>query len=287
MNDRPDLTMMYSVHLAFRRDIDRLTAAVSSGDIDPVRRAAIMANWDLFHSLLEHHHQAEDRVLWVELLEADPDAAAVVDTMSEQHEALDAALEATHTRMQAWGMDAGDAPLAGLTAVGELLRAHLTDEEEQALPLVGEHLTAWGMGEVHRLQHGTQRGHRLDDPLAGRGQAGRGPRRDLGDAAARDPGRPRSGLVGRLRRQRERGLRNHGGGRSSRVTLHRLVLACLRDGDQTRWSAPATASRWVGFQPPFVGANTVVAVKPAAAGPPVRAPLVPSSQACASHGRSG
>ena len=146
MSDRPNLTMMYAVHLAFRRDIDRLAAAVAAGDIDPTRQAAILSNWNLFHSLLEHHHQAEDRVLWVELLEADPDAATVVDTMAEQHEALDAALEATHTRMQAWGVNEGEVPLAGLTAVGELLRAHLTDEEEQALPLVEQHLTAaeWG-----------------------------------------------------------------------------------------------------------------------------------------------
>ncbi len=157
MSDRPDLTMMYSVHLAFRRDIDRLAAAIGSGDVDPATRAAIMANWNLFHALLEHHHQAEDRVLWVELLEADPEAATVVDSMAEQHEALDAALEATHTRMQAWGMGEGDAPLAGLTAVGELLRAHLTDEEEQALPLVGSRLTAeaWGKFTGYNMELNT------------------------------------------------------------------------------------------------------------------------------------
>lgn len=154
MSDRPDLTMMFSVHQAFLRDTERLTLAVGAHTVGPDRRLAVLANWNLFHSLLEHHHQAEDRVLWVELLEADPQAATVVDMMAEQHAALDAALEGTHAQMQAWGAGEGDPPVDGLAAVGELLRAHLSDEESQALPLVGSHLTreAWGRFTGYNMQ---------------------------------------------------------------------------------------------------------------------------------------
>lgn len=143
--DRPDLGMMIMVHRAFARDLSRLDAALAEHPQDPDRVAAIDAMWQLFNTLLEHHHQAEDQTLWPTLLEVVPDSHDVIERMEAQHDALDAFLSETGRRMARW-CEAPDAEAAedcrrGLRAIGNLLDAHLVEEEQEALSLVGENMT--------------------------------------------------------------------------------------------------------------------------------------------------
>lgn len=66
-----DVTVMYSTHDAFRRDLERLSLAAAAGrtDSDEVR-----AGWKNFKDQLHVHHSVEDAVLWprVELAVAGP-----------------------------------------------------------------------------------------------------------------------------------------------------------------------------------------------------------------------
>ena len=64
-----DMTMMYVMHHAFRRDLAVLSAAAA---VTPAtdRRAwvALADRWALFAQALHLHHSGEDRGLWPRLL---------------------------------------------------------------------------------------------------------------------------------------------------------------------------------------------------------------------------
>src|SRR3954469_11501856 len=60
-----DLTMMYVLHRAFRRDLAAFAAAAPATALDDRRAWARLARrWQLFAALLQHHHRGEDAGLW-------------------------------------------------------------------------------------------------------------------------------------------------------------------------------------------------------------------------------
>ena len=144
-----DLTIMLAAHAAFRRDLAQLARAATFADLpDPGRRASVQAGWELFKRQLHIHHTAEDEIVWPALRERltrSEHAQSVLDAMEAEHRQIDpllAAVDAAFARadhghradVRAIG-DAADA-LAGSLA------AHLTHEERDGLPLIGEALTS-------------------------------------------------------------------------------------------------------------------------------------------------
>jgi hypothetical protein len=121
-----DLTMMYVAHRAFRRDLDRL-----AGQLDDTTRRD---RWQLFTRQLHAHHRAEDVSLWPRLQERCRDDAAALDTL--------AAMEAEHAAIDPLLAEVDRDPGTGLDALTTHLGAHLEHEEQAALPLVRERLTA-------------------------------------------------------------------------------------------------------------------------------------------------
>jgi len=146
MTARPNLQMMITVHRAFERDIDRLSSALAQHPGDAARVGALAANWTLFYTLLEHHHQAEDQALWPALLDALASSAGVVTQMEDEHHQLDGTLVQTHQDMLQWAADPvpelAEQAIAGMAAIRDLLTGHLRHEEAAALPLVEASMTA-------------------------------------------------------------------------------------------------------------------------------------------------
>ncbi|GAA2139522.1 hemerythrin domain-containing protein [Streptomyces synnematoformans] len=144
MSDTVDFTLMYAMHDALRRDLDHLVKAAARTDDDPRRVLAAAAGWELFKKVLHIHHTAEDEALWPPLTEAlagRPDDLAVVDAMEAEHAQIDPLLDAVDAALA--DRDHGPERLGGL--VDELagkLRAHLTHEEDDTLPLIERTLTA-------------------------------------------------------------------------------------------------------------------------------------------------
>jgi Hemerythrin HHE cation binding domain len=144
-----DLTIMLSAHAAFRRDLAQLARAATFADLpDPGRRASVQAGWELFKRQLHIHHTAEDEIVWPALRErltGSEHAQSVLDAMEAEHRQIDpllAAVDAAFARadhghradVRAIG-DAADALAGSLTT-------HLTHEERDGLPLIGEALTS-------------------------------------------------------------------------------------------------------------------------------------------------
>jgi hypothetical protein len=107
-----DLTVMYAMHHAFRRDLAALARAVPATPVeDRTTWSALERRWTRFAEVLHHHHTGEDSGLWPLLLErvttaGDLAARGTLEVMEAEHELIDPLLEACaagFTRMAAGG----------------------------------------------------------------------------------------------------------------------------------------------------------------------------------------
>lgn len=154
-----DLTIMYVVHHAFRRDLAAFAEAAVRTPVEDRRTwRALCERWTLFSTVLHHHHEGEDAGLWPTLLGAvdragDAEGRAVLEAMSAEHAEIDPALEACAAgfeRLAAAGDEDARAALAvRLVATREHLARHLQHEERDALRLVQRHLT---QQDWHRIE---------------------------------------------------------------------------------------------------------------------------------------
>src|SRR5947207_2208940 len=123
---RLDLTMMFTVHDAFRRDLDVLERLTSSPDDDPrlVLRSAV--GWELFERHLRVHHTSEDVALWpvMERLLAGREAELeLMAAMEAEHSVIDPLLAGVDAALA--DRDGGPARLgAAVEALSSALRGH-------------------------------------------------------------------------------------------------------------------------------------------------------------------
>jgi hemerythrin-like domain-containing protein len=154
-----DLTTMYVMHSAFRRDLDRFVGAVEQTPVtDRTVWSALAARWDRFAEVLHHHHTIEDDTIWPRLLArvdaaGDREGRATLAAMEAEHAYLDPLLDACATGLQALAVRGDEDVRAALgvrlVATREGLGRHLAHEEEAALPLAQRHLPAaeWAAAE--------------------------------------------------------------------------------------------------------------------------------------------
>ena len=138
MTYKLDMSMMFAMHDALRRDLERVGRIAGRLDDDPAKRLRAAAGWELFKRFLVNHHGSEDEALWPALraaVAAHPDQAALVDALEAEHAVIDPLLAAIDAA--AADPDGGRERFGGL--VDELiieLSAHLTHEEKDGLPLI-------------------------------------------------------------------------------------------------------------------------------------------------------
>ena len=140
-----DLTMMFVVHRAFRRDLENFAAAAARTPVDDrAAWAALHERWQLFAEGLHHHHSVEDDRLWPALDSAaraagEDEAPEVLAAMAAEHSTIDPLLEAVgegFRRLAAVPDDDARAALAVRTAAARAqLGHHLAHEETEALAL--------------------------------------------------------------------------------------------------------------------------------------------------------
>lgn len=140
---RLDMTMMFAVHDALRRELERIAKVTARQDDDPRRVLATAVGWEMFKEYLRVHHTSEDIAVWPVMqraLAGRPDELALLDAMEAEHGVIDPLLAAIDATLADRDADAGrlgglvDALLTGLTG-------HLEHEEAAALPLMDAVLT--------------------------------------------------------------------------------------------------------------------------------------------------
>src|ERR1700752_501568 len=100
MTYKLDMSMMFAIHDALRRDLERLGRIAARPDDDPARLLQTAAGWELFKTFLLTHHTSEDDVLWPPLRTPGArhlDQLALANALEEEHwviEPLFAAIDA-------------------------------------------------------------------------------------------------------------------------------------------------------------------------------------------------
>ncbi|GAA2625363.1 hypothetical protein GCM10010425_22180 [Streptomyces spororaveus] len=154
MTDAIDLTVMYAVHGALRRELAQLDRITTAADRDPVRVLATAPGWTLFKQALRAHHAAEDGALWPSLrrnLAGSPKDLALLEVMEAEHAAIAPVIQAIDELLTG----PGDDPLRLCQLTDALIRGlagHLRHEEDTAFPLIRRTLSAeqWAhFSQVH------------------------------------------------------------------------------------------------------------------------------------------
>ena len=143
-----DMSMMYVMHHAFRRDLAAFSAAARvTPATDRQAWAALAERWTLFSEALHHHHSGEDRVIWPLLMERTDDAGrATLRAMEDEHAEIDPLLEACAAGFDRLAHHADEDVRAGLAvrlaSARERLAEHLRHEETEAIAIIQRVLTA-------------------------------------------------------------------------------------------------------------------------------------------------
>jgi hypothetical protein len=140
MEYRLDMTTMFTIHDAFRRNLVVISKVAAEADPDGAPPLQSQVGWHLFKKFLLVHHQTEDDVVWPALrahVKDDSDRVAVVDVLEAEHSAIEPLLVAIDA-----ALGENNSPLTEV--VGELatkLSGHLDNEESIGLGLIDEFLT--------------------------------------------------------------------------------------------------------------------------------------------------
>ena len=143
MKYKLDMSMMFAMHDALRRDLERIGRIAARLDGDPAKLLHAAVGWELFKKFLVNHHESEDEALWPALraaVAAHPGQLALVDALEAEHAVIDPLLAAIDAA--AADRESGHERFGGI--VDELvieLSAHLTHEEADGLALIDVSLT--------------------------------------------------------------------------------------------------------------------------------------------------
>jgi hemerythrin-like domain-containing protein len=138
-----DMTAMYAMHDALRRELEHIARVTVRIDDDPRHVLRTAVGWQLFKRSLRIHHGAEDAMLWPALrrqLADRPDDLVLLEAMEAEHAAIGqviATVDELLTDPEADQVRLGDLTDSLVTGV----HGHLTHEEQAAVPLIERTLT--------------------------------------------------------------------------------------------------------------------------------------------------
>ncbi|MGI5238002.1 hemerythrin domain-containing protein [Dactylosporangium sp. CA-139066] len=151
-----DMTMMFTIHDALRRELERIARITARVDEDPRHVLSTAVGWEMFKKNLTIHHTSEDLTLWPVMQQAlagRPDDLALLDAMEAEHAVIDPLLADIDAALA--DRDSGLERLTGLTdALYTKLRHHLAHEESEALNLMDSTLTKEQWGAFGKEQSG-------------------------------------------------------------------------------------------------------------------------------------
>ena len=156
---RPDTSDMYAVHGVFRDTLGAAPALVGGVAPGDEERVALIANYyENILSFLHVHHEGEEQLVFPLLRERCDGAGVLMDEMAEQHHEALELLEQAQAALAAWPGGDAEAQRATqdrLDELGSHLHEHLVVEEQNVLPLAGEHLSMqeWGAMPAHGMAH--------------------------------------------------------------------------------------------------------------------------------------
>jgi hemerythrin-like domain-containing protein len=141
-----DTRNMYEIHILFRREFGLLPNLVQSVAPGDEKHAKIIADHiELMTHTLNHHHLAEDEILWPLLLARAPKEVDPVIHLAEgHHQRIETLLHRVAMPLSAWASgaagEARDALALALRELDVVLFEHMALEEQLVLPVVERHI---------------------------------------------------------------------------------------------------------------------------------------------------
>lgn len=153
-NFKLNMSMMYLMHDALRRELERIARVTARADDDPRHILRTAVGWQLFKTYLHAHHTAEDETLWpmmTGLLPRRPADLALLEALEAEHAVIDPLLDAVDAALA--DREHGPQRLGGLVdTLDTSLRGHLRHEESEGLPLIDDILNPEQWSRLGRRQ---------------------------------------------------------------------------------------------------------------------------------------
>lgn len=141
-----DVRDMRIVHATFRRAYAEAAQLVRAAPTPSPARVAFLADHvDFGISLLHHHHEGEDLLLYPKLIERVPEMADSTARIEHEHQEVAGAIDAVTSACATWRRTptraTGEALASALESLNAVLQPHLDHEEGTVVPLAAVHLT--------------------------------------------------------------------------------------------------------------------------------------------------
>jgi hypothetical protein len=137
---------MAIIHQTFRRAYEEAAKLVRANPTPSPGRVTFLADHvDFGLTMLHHHHEGEDVILYPLLEQRVPDHAARTEQIDHEHVEVKGKIDAAQKASQKWRMspssETGEALAASLDDVNAALLPHLDNEEREIVPLAAVTVT--------------------------------------------------------------------------------------------------------------------------------------------------
>jgi hemerythrin-like domain-containing protein len=137
---------MAIIHQTFRRAYEEAAQLVRANPTPSPARVTFLADHiDFGLTMLHHHHEGEDEILYPLLVERVPDHATRTEQIDEEHQAVKGTIDAAQRACARWRSApsevTGTALAAALDEVNSALVPHLDNEEREVVPLAAVTVT--------------------------------------------------------------------------------------------------------------------------------------------------
>jgi Hemerythrin HHE cation binding domain len=135
-----DVRDMAIVHRTFRNLYEESARLVRAAPVPSPGRVTFLADHvDFGITMLHHHHEGEDELLYPVLIKRVPEQAAMTEQVEHEHLLIKTALEAASAACAAWrerpSAETGEALAVALDHLNSVVQPHLDDEEHKVVPL--------------------------------------------------------------------------------------------------------------------------------------------------------
>jgi hemerythrin-like domain-containing protein len=137
---------MAIIHQTFRRAYKEAAALVRATPTPSPERVTFLADHiDFGLTMLHHHHEGEDEILYPLLEARSPEHAARTEEIDHEHELVRVKIDASQVACAAWRasptLDTAEALANSLDTLNATLVAHLDEEEREVVPLAAVTVT--------------------------------------------------------------------------------------------------------------------------------------------------
>jgi hemerythrin-like domain-containing protein len=137
---------MRIIHETFRRAYEEAAQLVRANPTPSPARVTFLADHiDFGLTMLQHHHEGEDEILYPLLVMRVPDHAARTEQIDQEHQDVKATIDAAQTACARWraapSAESGEALATALDQVNAALLPHLDNEEREVVPLAAMTVT--------------------------------------------------------------------------------------------------------------------------------------------------